>query len=84
MFSEEKLSALIASIGLNNQAFRERERFMDWQPEDAIYLAQASENVQQQHIDFIKQLHEHLAQFPDIALQFQQAQSSESLATKQE
>lgn len=83
MFSEEKLDALIASIGLNNQAFRERERFMDWQREDAICLAQASENMQQQHLDFVKQLHAHLAHFPEVALQFQQAQSSDSLAAKQ-
>lgn len=84
MFSEEKLSALIASIGLNNQAFRERERFMDWQPADAASLAQAADSLRQQHSDFIKQLHEHLAHFPDIARQFQQAQSSANLATKQD
>ncbi len=83
MFSEEKLDALIASIGLNNQAFRERERFMGWQQEDALQLAQASESVQQQHNDFIKQLHEYLTHFPDVALQFQQVQSSESSTTQQ-
>ena len=84
MFSEEKLDALIASIGLNHQAFRERERFMDWQPADAASLAQAADSLRQQHSDFIKQLHEHLAHFPDIARQFQQAQSSANLATKQD
>ena len=83
MFSEEKLSALIASIGLNHQAFRERERFMDWQDEDARCLAQASSSMQQQHLDFIQQLHEHLAHFPDVAEQFQQAYASERLEAKQ-
>ncbi len=83
MFSEEKLNALIASIGLDNQAFRERERFMDWQSTDAACLTDAADNMQAQQLKFIKQLHEHLAHFPDIAQQFQQAYRSDLLETKQ-
>ena len=56
MFSEEKLNALIARIGLNTKSFSERERLMDWQADDAARLAQAADGMQQQQLDFIKQL----------------------------
>lgn len=83
MFSEEKLSALIASIGLNNQAFRERERFMDWQPEDAAALAQAAHSMQPQQVTFIKQLYEHISHFPEVAQYFKHADVLERLEAKQ-
>ena len=83
MLSEERLNELIASIDLDAQAFRERERFMDWQPEDAASLALHADNMQPLQLDFIKQLHEHLAQFPSVARQFQQAYTSGQLEEKQ-
>lgn len=83
MYSDEQLSALIASIDLNTEAFRERERFMDWQPADAACLADAADSMQSQHLGFIKQLQEHLGHFPDIAQQFEHAYRTNRLEAKQ-
>ncbi len=77
MFSEEQLSALIARIGLNTQTFSERERLMDWQPSDAAYLAQAADSLQQQLPQFIKQLQQHLAGFPEATHQLAYAYPEE-------
>lgn len=73
MFSEEKLSALIARIGLNNQTFSERERLMDWQPSDAVCLAQAADSMQQQQLEFTQQLQQHFSNFPDAAQKLEYA-----------
>lgn len=73
MFSEEKLNALIARIGLNTKSFSERERLMDWQADDAARLAQAADGMQQQQLDFIKQLQQYCSQFPEAAQQLEHA-----------
>ncbi|QEY60134.1 EAL domain-containing protein [Pseudomonas sp. C27(2019)] len=72
MFSEEKLNALIARIGLNNQTFSERQRLMGWQPSDAARLAQAADSLQQHQAEFAQQLQQHFSHFPEAAEQFEQ------------
>lgn len=82
MFSEEKLSALIARIGLNTQTFGERERLMDWQPDDAARLAQAADSLQQQQLNFIKQLQQCFSRFPEIAQQLERAYPTKYIETR--
>lgn len=72
MLSEEKLNALIASMKLDSQAFRELGHFMDWKPEDAACLAPHAERMRLLQIDFIQQLQQHLAPFQKAAQQCQQ------------
>lgn len=73
MFSEEKLNALIARIGLNNQTFSERERLMDWQPDDAARIAQAANSLLQQQVGFSEQLQQHFSHFPEAVQQLEDA-----------
>lgn len=82
MISEEKLSALIAHIGLNAQTFSERQRLMDWQPDDAVRLAQAADSLQQQKTDFIKQLQQYFSLFPDVAQQLELAYPAEYITAR--
>lgn len=82
MFSEEQLSALIASIDLNSQTFSERERLMDWQADDAARLAHAADRLQPQQLHFTKQLQQYFSDLPEAAQQIEHAYLAEYIETK--
>ncbi|MBK3870151.1 EAL domain-containing protein [Pseudomonas stutzeri] len=65
---EDELRALLQRVGLGSEQILTRQRFLQWQADDALRLNRAAEELEPAHRVFIDRLYDHLARFGQPAV----------------